>query len=127
MILHDSQRKPENITPVASVSEILELRDWVGKVNMSRQLAAYIVAFVSATRDHPHVRLGASVRGTIALAQAAKAGAVLDGREYVIPDDIHRWAAPVLSHRMMLKRGAAQGNITAVDVLSEIRRELIVP
>jgi MoxR-like ATPase len=63
----------------------------------------------------------------LALAHAAKAGALLDGREYVIPDDIHRWVVPVLAHRMILKRGAAQSNITAAAVLDEIKRGLIVP
>lgn len=126
-ILYDNLRAPDELRAVASVQDILMLRKQLNNINISRPIGAYIVSLVSATREHERVQLGASVRGTLALAQIAKANALLDNREYVIPDDIHRWLNAVLSHRITLKRGAAQHRITIEQVLEEIRRNLEVP
>lgn len=126
-ILYDNLRTPEELRAVARVQDILALREQLKNINISRPIGAYIVSLVAATREHENIQLGASVRGTLALAQIAKANALLDNREYVIPDDIHRWMNAVLSHRMTLKRGAAQHRITIEQVLEEIRRNLEVP
>jgi len=126
-ILFNSQHEQDEIKTVAQVDDILELRRSLKDVHISRPLAAYIVTLVAETRRHENVQLGASVRGTLALAQVAKASALLDSREYVIPDDIHRWLNAVLSHRMILKRGAAQHRITIKQVLDEIKQSLRVP
>lgn len=126
-ILYDNLRAPDELRAVASVQDILTLRKQLNNINISRPIGAYIVSLVAATREHERVQLGASVRGTLALAQIAKANALLDNREYVIPDDIHRWLNAVLSHRITLKRGAAQHRITIEQVLEEIRRNLEVP
>ncbi|MCL1819543.1 MAG: MoxR family ATPase [Oscillospiraceae bacterium] len=126
-ILYDNLRDPHELAAVARVEHILELRKELKKVYISRQLAAYIVSFVAATRTHSGIQLGASVRGTLALAQVAKACALLDNREYVIPDDIHRWLEAVLSHRMILKRGAAYHGVTLAQAIGDIKRGLSVP
>ncbi|MCL2080811.1 MAG: MoxR family ATPase [Oscillospiraceae bacterium] len=126
-IMYHSQHEPEALKPIAQVRDILEMKRSLKDVHISRPLAEYIVAFVAATRVHPNVQLGASVRGTLALAQVAKASALLDDRGYIIPDDIHRWLGAVLSHRLILKRGAAQHRITKEQVLDEIKRNLTVP
>lgn len=126
-ILYDNQNAPEELRAVASVGDILTLRKQLNNINISRPIGAYIVSLVAATREHESVQLGASVRGTLALSQVAKANALLDNREYVIPDDVHRWMKAVLSHRMTLKRGAAQHRITIDQVLDEILSSLAVP
>ena len=71
-------------------------------MHLAPELRQYIVELVGATRSMPEVRLGASPRAVLHLAKAAKAAAALDGRGFVVPDDIQRLAIPVLAHRLLL-------------------------
>jgi MoxR-like ATPase len=75
----------------------------VRRVHCAEEVADYTVAVAGATRAHPEVVVGASPRGTLALLHAAQAHALLDGRDYVVPDDIQRIAPPVLAHRLVLR------------------------
>jgi MoxR-like ATPase len=90
------------IEPVLDGSGILELRDWVRRVRVSAEVEAYLVALVRATREHPDLQLGASPRATVALYRAAQAAATLDGRAFVLPDDVKRLAKAVLAHRLVV-------------------------
>ncbi len=70
-------------------------------MHLSAPLRQYVVNLVTATRSHPELRLGASPRATLHLARASRAYAALEGRDYVIPDDVQALAVPVLAHRLI--------------------------
>ncbi len=95
------------VEPVASGEDIIRAREAIRKVRVSEPVKQYIVDIVRATREHPMVRLGASPRATIFLMRTSQAVAAMNGRDYVIPDDVKVVAVPVLAHRILVKPGAA--------------------
>ena len=96
-----------DLTPVLSAQDVLELQDCVGEVHVDDSVADYILAIVQATRDHEHVQLGASPRGSVALYETGQARALVEGCDYVTPGDVKQMAVAVLSHRLIVKsRGA---------------------
>ena len=107
-----------------SVDEVLELRGAVRHVYVDEIIRRWIVDLVRVTRDLDGVAMGASVRGSLALERAARAWALLSGREYVVPEDVERLFAPVILHRLLLtsaflaRTRAAGGR----DALAEITR-----
>ncbi|GHU88445.1 ATPase [Clostridia bacterium] len=117
----------DTLSAVASSADIVRAQREVSQVYINSQVGAYIVALTDGTRKHDAVQLGASVRGTLALGQAARANAYMDGRDFVTPDDVHRWLTYALSHRVTLKRGAAQRSVTVEGVLADVRNGLRVP
>jgi MoxR-like ATPase len=90
------------IAPVAGVAEVLALREAVGRVHVEPSVRDYITGIVRATRDQPSFALGASPRASVALFLAARAEALLSGRDFVSPDDVKILAPPVLRHRVLL-------------------------
>jgi MoxR-like ATPase len=98
----------EGIEPVLSAGDIVELQAQVRKVRVDDSLNEYILDLVAGTRKHPDIYLGASTRAALSLDRAAQSLALLQHRDYVIPDDIKRLAGPVLTHRL-LARGYRQG------------------
>jgi MoxR-like ATPase len=105
------------VEPISSAVELLALREQVRTVHVSAEVEAYLVALVRATRQHPDLRMGASPRATVALYRAAQAVAALEGRDFVLPDDVRWIAHPVLDHRLLLDidrelRGATAGSVT---------------
>ncbi|MCC6285583.1 MAG: AAA family ATPase [Phycisphaerales bacterium] len=103
------QRPAQNalgaLGPVMHQGEIVALQASVDDVRLDRALMEYIVALARATREHPEVRIGLSPRGSLALAQAARAGAFFRGRDYVIPEDVLSNIEPVAAHRLVLRAG----------------------
>ncbi len=95
----------DELQPVLSVQEILDLQYLVEKVRMDESLMSYLLAIAAATRQNSLLALGISTRGAMALHMAAKALALARGRDYCLPDDIKELAPVVLSHRVMLKDG----------------------
>jgi MoxR-like ATPase len=95
-----------DVRAVASVDDILAVRDAAREVHVSDDIESYIVAIVRATRETPTLTLGASPRAALMLMHAAQARAVLAGRDFVTPDDVAALAAPVLAHRLLLARDA---------------------
>jgi MoxR-like ATPase len=89
-------------------------------VEVSEKILAYIVKIVSATRKNKNVEIGASPRASIALMNAARAWALLENRNYVIPDDVYRLAFPVLRHRLVLKAKASVSGVTPKTVITSI-------
>ncbi|ADI31497.1 AAA family ATPase [Staphylothermus hellenicus] len=116
-----------NILPVTSAEEILAIKAMLPKVNVSEELIDYIVSIVKKTREHPHVRLGGSPRASISLLLTSKANALIDGRSYVIPDDIKFVAKPVLRHRIILRPEAEFEGITTDQIIEDILNETPVP
>ncbi len=92
-----------SLAPIANANEILEMRAAVETVRVEDELHAYIVDLVTKTRSHASVYVGASPRGSLALLKLSRAWAALQGRDFVIPDDVKRFAIPALAHRMILK------------------------
>jgi len=86
-----------------------------------------MVGLVAATREHPEIYLGASPRGSPALFHLCQAWALLNGRDYVLPDDVKTLAEPVLAHRLILAPGARVKNVSARVIVAELLARLPVP
>jgi MoxR-like ATPase len=102
LALHESGDRVAELEPVAAAAELLTAQDSVGRVRASDPLRRYIVALLAHTRADPRVELGASPRAGLLLLRAAKARAVLAGRDHALPDDVQQMVTPVLSHRIVL-------------------------
>lgn len=116
------------ITPAITREETLALQQQVDRVHLDRSLADYIVGLAAATRDHEELRLGLSPRGSLALAQASRAVAVMNGRDYCIPEDITSNILPVCAHRIMPQAQFSAGRTLAADrVLQEVLERVACP
>jgi MoxR-like ATPase len=102
-ILLESAGRPEDkrLEPVLSVAQVRALQEAAERVHLSAELADYIVAVARETRRSPHLSLGVSPRGQLAWRNAARAAALADGRDYVLPDDLKSLVGPVLAHRIV--------------------------
>lgn len=109
----------ERIGQVVSAEELLRAQEIVRTVHVDPSVAAYVVHLVRWTRQHPDVALGVSPRGSLALYRAAQAHAALEGRPYVLPDDVKRMAVAVLSHRLIVTPEAALRRLTGKDVIQQ--------
>ena len=87
----------------------------------------YIVDLVTTTRDHPDVYLGASPRGSLSLYMAARAWAAMEGRDFVLPDDVKMLAANVLAHRLIVSPSARIKNVGALQIVEDSMRHTAVP
>ena len=116
------------VSPVADATSIAQLIAWARSVHVAPALEEYAVALAQATRSDPNLHLGASPRATLQLMRAAKVWAALDGREYVIPDDITALLIPVLAHRLLPARGAHRAGAQPVEAaLTQIVERVRVP
>lgn len=104
----------ESLGAVCSREDIIKASAEVRLVHVSEKLADYIVNIVTATRESDRVRLGVSPRGSLALLHAAQAYAAIEGRDYILPDDIKAVAAPVLGHRI-ISRSQSTARITGAN------------
>jgi len=93
----------EHLEPVLHAEELLELQERVTTIHVNEPLVEYLMTVVQTTRTHPEVSLGVSTRGALIYFKACQALAMVNGREFVIPEDIKRLAGPVLSHRILMK------------------------
>ncbi|MEB2837222.1 MAG: MoxR family ATPase [Desulfurococcales archaeon] len=115
------------VEPVASREEVAEARRSVRSVYIDRNVKYYIALIVEETRRHPAVRLGASPRGAIALARLASALALIDGRDYVIPDDVKKAAHAALDHRIILTPEARLSGVTPERVVEDVLEKVEPP
>ena len=128
-ILRGGASLPDTIDPVLDAGEVLDLQAECEGVKVEDSVLDYLMALVSGTRTSPLVSLGASPRGSLALLRAAQALALANGRDYLVPDDVKRLAAPVLGHRV-IARGGAGAVGAAVDgeaIVRALVQELAVP
>ena len=110
----------DDLEPVADAAGVRKLIEVVRGVHVADAVKRYVVDLVAATRSSPDLRLGASPRSSLQLVRAARAAAALDGRDYVLPDDVQTLAVPVLAHRL-LPTGEAQVNrVTPAAVVSDL-------
>ena len=122
-----SGTKPDELTPVADAQTIMALRKACAQVTCSSAVQQYIVHIAKATREDKNVALGASPRASLMLMQAAMARALMQGRDYVVPDDVQFMAVPVLAHRIRLQAQAGYQQMTAEGVVKNIVGHLRVP
>jgi MoxR-like ATPase len=115
------------LRPIATREEVLALKERVRHVRLAPELRRYVVDLVRRTRGAPQVQLGCGPRASIALANAAKALALIEGEEYVRPEHLHELAVPVLAHRMVLDPQAKFAGTTAAALVADILREVPVP
>jgi MoxR-like ATPase len=112
---------------VVDAATIVEMQNALQDINVSDEMLEYITDIVARTRAHRSVLLGASPRGSIALATAARAKAGIDGRDFVIPDDVKALAPAVLRHRLILQPDAEFEGLSADLCISQILSEAQVP
>ena len=112
---------------VTDAGRLLAMRESLEAVALHPDLLGYVVALVQATRAHPQVTVGASPRGTLAVIQLARGQAVLDGRDYVTPEDIKAVAVPALAHRLVLRPEMWVRQVTGQDVAAEVLASVPVP
>ncbi|WP_310965138.1 AAA family ATPase [Nocardioides terrisoli] len=123
----DTRRPLDDLEPVTDAVEIGKLIQVVSNVHMARSVQEYAVTVAEATRRSPDLRLGASPRATLHLVRAAKATAAMDGRDYVLPDDLAGLAPTVLAHRLLPTVEAAMAGRTPEDILGSVLRSVPVP
>ncbi len=130
MIIMERQqyRHPiEQLGSVVDTSEILLLQETVKKIYVDDLIKQYIVSLVDATRHHPSIYLGSSPRGSLALFRTAQSRALMEGRDFVLPDDIKTLTEPVLSHRIkLISTSSSQGGDTR-NSLTEILDTVPIP
>ena len=112
---------------VCDSQSILGLQAAVREVYVDILVQEYIVKLVDSTRSHPSVYLGASPRGSLALQRLAQARAILQGRDYVLPDDVKRLIYPTLSHRILLNAQARVKGVTTKQVIEDCTDRIPVP
>ncbi len=128
MLDHHGAANPlDAVIPVTDAAGILAARSTVASVFVHSSLKDYIVAMVDSTRHHRLLRLGASPRASLHLLRAARARAAMQGREYLIPEDVKSLVVPVLAHRVLLSHQAHAAQQTTADIVAELTSAIPVP
>lgn len=120
-------REQKDLKPVLTGPELLELQQKAAELSITDKVLNYIVRIVTETRRNKNLTLGASPRATIALARCARAWALLEGRDYVTPQDVQAVAPSVLTHRLVLSLDAGMRSVTAAEVLQECISRVAAP
>ncbi len=130
ILVMDAQQREhpiESLAQATSADEVLDLQRAVSEVYVDPLIKQYVVSLVNATREHESVYLGASPRGSLALMRVAQAFAMLEGRDFVQPDDIKLLAYPALGHRVIVSPAARVRNISAAEIVDECIQRTAVP
>ncbi|MCI0476838.1 MAG: MoxR family ATPase, partial [Anaerolineales bacterium] len=117
----------DQIAQVARAEELTNAQRAVKEVYVDALVKEYILALIEATRKHPDIYLGASPRGSLALYKTAQVRAAIQGRDYVIPDDIKALAESALAHRLIVSPAARLKNVDARAVVDELIHSVAVP
>ena len=115
------------LNAVTSAAGLLEMRESLERVEISQDLLDYVVAIVAATRQDAQIQVGASPRGGLALVQLARGQALLNQRDYVIPDDIKQVTVPALAHRVTLRPELWVRQVSADDVVARLLATVPTP
>ena len=124
---HAGSSPLDDLEPVTDAGEIRKLTGIVHQVHVAEAVQRYVVALTGATRRSEELTLGASPRATLHLVRAAKALAAIAGRDYVLPDDVHSLARPVLAHRLLPSVEAAMSGRSTTTILDGIVASVPVP
>ncbi len=117
----------EDLKPVVSGEQIIAMQEQVRRVKVETAVADYIVRLVEFTRGDVRLRLGISPRGSLALYRSAQASALMQGRDYVVPDDVRALAPAVLAHRIVLDTKAKYGGLRNEQIIQEAMEKTPVP
>jgi MoxR-like ATPase len=126
----DAAPPPTGLAAVVEADEVMGLQEAAERVRAEESVLDYLVALVTATRRSPLLALGVSPRGSLALLRAARARALADARDYLLPDDIKELAVSALAHRVMVKAslsGSAAGGMDAEAAVAAILQDVPVP
>jgi MoxR-like ATPase len=115
LLTQPARTRLANLKPVLDVPQVLALQERVVAVSVDEAILSYVLAIAEATRRSEELTIGLSPRGSLALLQAARAAALLDGRDYVVPDDVKELAPSVCSHRLVTKALAHDGAADAAE------------
>ncbi|WP_067820230.1 AAA family ATPase [Nocardia inohanensis] len=118
---------PAQVGQVVDAEGLLEMRQSVEFVTVHPDVVGYVVSLAAATRGHPQVEVGASPRAELDLVQMARARALLNGRDFVVPEDVKALAVSAMAHRITLRPEMWVRRIRGEDVISELLRRLPVP
>ncbi|PUA33681.1 MAG: magnesium chelatase [Zestosphaera tikiterensis] len=125
--IDEIERGVEELKPVMSREDLLTLMNRVKEVRVDDSIYDYVVNIVEETRKHPAVKLGGSPRAGIAMLRLAKAWALIEGRDYVIPDDVKAVATAALTHRLILKPEYEVEGVTSTQVINDVLSKVPVP
>jgi MoxR-like ATPase len=117
----------DDLNPVVSAADVIACQDAVRGIHVDDKLRRYMLEIVQGTRTHDDIQLGGSPRASIALFRTAQANAAIQGRNFVLPDDVKRMVQPVLAHRIILRPESRLRKVTAAALLHEIVGEQRVP
>ena len=120
-------RSPDYLGAVTDTETVARLIRLTNRVFVADPLYQYAVRLAVATREHKQVRIGVSPRGVIALSRAAQAYALIDGRAYVVPEDVKALIEPVFAHRILLAPDAAMRGVTPSEVLRSVEESVPAP
>lgn len=120
----DAVNPLDAIAPVVDETRVRQLIAWARSVHVSPAVEEYAVGLARATRSHPDLRLGASPRATLQLVRAAKVWAALDGREFVIPDDVATLLEPVFAHRVIAARSSSARGRTSTEAIASVLQSI---
>ena len=124
---HNAEDPFDRLQPVASCADVIALQADVKKVRVERSVAEYLLRLVEMTRMDSRLRLSVSPRGSLTLYRMAQARAMMENREYVLPEDIRALAVPVLAHRVMLDTKARYGGVQSQNIIEEVLEKTPVP
>ena len=124
---HRAGNPMERLEPLLRADELIDLQAQCRKVHVAEDVESYLVRLVRATREDPRIELGASPRATLALYAASQALAAVQGRSYVLPDDVKALFLPVLGHRVVLAADERLRGRSEEDVLNAILSEVATP
>lgn len=116
-----------DIKPAAGLKDVIDLQQSVKRVHVSDKIKQYIISLIIQTRKDPDVISGPSTRASIAFFKGARTLAYLQGRDYVLPDDVKKLISPVLTHRIHVKSEAEMEDITPDTIIERVTRETPVP
>jgi MoxR-like ATPase len=121
------RREEVRLDPVTDSAGLLAMQAAVEDVELDRSIGEYCVALAAATRSHPEVLVGASPRGSLALMLCARATALIEGRDYVVPEDVKAVAPSVLAHRVTVKPELWMSNVSGSTVVSGLMDSVPAP
>ncbi|VAX41513.1 FIG022979: MoxR-like ATPases [hydrothermal vent metagenome] len=128
LITHRQGEPVDSIQPVIQPEELIQLQSCAREIKVEDSINYYLLDIVEATRNHPELELGVSTRGALTLHRAIQSLALVEGREYVIPDDVKRLAIPVLAHRILCRGLIREGHRDrAKKVVQQILETVTVP
>ncbi|MFD0860855.1 AAA family ATPase [Sungkyunkwania multivorans] len=123
----EDKKKTDSITPFLTAAQIVKFQQLVTKVLIEPNLLKYIAQLIVATRTNQFLYLGASPRASIAILNASKAFAAMEGRDFVTPEDIKKAAVPVMNHRIIVTPEREMEGITSKQIIEDIIKSLEIP